>query len=55
MFTGFIQVKLEQEIMIFTFGGLGIWYIIDLIIVAVGQFKKERRNTYSNIQINSSK
>lgn len=28
-------------LMIFTFGGLGIWYIIDLIIVAVGQFKKK--------------
>ena len=28
-------------LMIFTFGGFGIWYIIDLIVVAVGQFKKK--------------
>jgi TM2 domain-containing membrane protein YozV len=28
-------------LMIVTFGGLGIWALIDLIIVAVGQFKKK--------------
>lgn len=28
-------------LMIFTFGGLGIWSLIDLIMVAVGQFKKK--------------
>lgn len=28
-------------LMIFTFGGLGIWALIDLIMVAVGQFKKK--------------
>lgn len=28
-------------LMIVTFGGLGIWALIDLIMVAVGQFKKK--------------
>ena len=26
-------------LMIFTLGGLGIWYLIDLIMIAVGSFK----------------
>ena len=26
-------------LMIFTFGGLGIWVLIDLIMIAVGSFK----------------
>ena len=26
-------------LMIFTLGGLGIWYLIDLIMIAIGSFK----------------
>ena len=30
--------------MLFTFGGLGIWVLIDLILIAVGSFRdKENR------------
>lgn len=28
-------------LMLLTFGGLGIWYLIDLIFIAAGQFKDE--------------
>lgn len=31
-------------LMLITFGGLGIWYLIDLIVVITGNFKDENGN-----------
>ena len=42
-------------LMIFTFGGLGIWYLIDLVLIAVGEFsdKEGKKLKWSSLQSKS--
>lgn len=38
-------------LMLLSFGGLGIWYVIDLILIATGEFKDKDGNYIYNSQI----
>ena len=52
-YTGFMFVKLEWHLMLFTFGGLGIWWFIDLIMITTASFrdKEGRPIPYDNTPV----
>lgn len=42
-------------LMILTFGGLGIWYVIDLILIVLGEFKDKQGRLIKDWQVHALK